>query len=134
MEIDLIFKIAAVGIIVSILGQVLSRSGREEQATMTTLAGLVVVLILAAAVLTFLRPVMTFAQSLKELSGLGSGVMVPVVKALGIGFLTEIGKNICSDAGESAISGALGLLGGVAGIYVLLPLMESVLELIQRIL
>ncbi|MDD6024274.1 MAG: stage III sporulation protein AC [Oscillospiraceae bacterium] len=46
MEIDLIFKIAAVGIIVSILNQVLVRSGREEQATMTTLAGLVVVLMI----------------------------------------------------------------------------------------
>ena len=48
MEIDLIFKIAAMGIIVSILNQVLSRSGREEQATMTTLAGLVVVLMMLA--------------------------------------------------------------------------------------
>ena len=46
MEIDLIFKIAAIGIIVSILNQVLSRSGREEQATMTTLAGLIVVLMM----------------------------------------------------------------------------------------
>ena len=46
MDIDLIFKIAAVGIIVSILNQVLVRSGREEQATMTTLAALVVVLML----------------------------------------------------------------------------------------
>lgn len=46
MEIDLIFKIAAVGIIVTILNQVLVRSGREEQATMTTLAGLVVVLMI----------------------------------------------------------------------------------------
>lgn len=46
MEIDLVFKIAAVGIIVSILNQVLVRSGREEQATMTTLAALVVVLML----------------------------------------------------------------------------------------
>lgn len=48
MEIDLIFKIAAIGIIVSILNQVLSRSGREEQATLTTLAGLIVVLMLIA--------------------------------------------------------------------------------------
>ncbi len=48
MDIDLIFKIAAIGIIVSILNQVLSRSGREEQATMTTLAGLVVVLMMIA--------------------------------------------------------------------------------------
>ncbi len=46
MDIDLIFKIAAVGTIVSILNQVLVRSGREEQATMTTLAGLVVVLMI----------------------------------------------------------------------------------------
>ena len=46
MDVELIFKIAAVGIIVSILNQVLVRSGREEQATMTTLAGLVVVLII----------------------------------------------------------------------------------------
>jgi stage III sporulation protein AC len=46
MEIDLVFKIAAVGIIVSILNQVLVRAGREEQATMTTLAGLVVVLMI----------------------------------------------------------------------------------------
>jgi len=46
MEIDLIFKIAAIGIIVSILNQVLTRSGRDEQATMTSLAGLVVVLMM----------------------------------------------------------------------------------------
>ncbi len=44
----MIFKIAAIGIIVSILNQVLSRSGREEQATMTTLTGLVVVLMMVA--------------------------------------------------------------------------------------
>ena len=48
MEIDLIFKIAAIGIIISILNQVLSRSGREEQATMTTLTGLIVVLMMVA--------------------------------------------------------------------------------------
>ena len=44
MDVDLVFKIAAVGILVSVLNQVLTRSGREEQATMTTLAGLIVVL------------------------------------------------------------------------------------------
>lgn len=44
MDVELIFKIAAIGILVSVLNQVLSRSGRDEQATMVTLAGLVVVL------------------------------------------------------------------------------------------
>ena len=46
MEIDLIFKIAAVGIIVAVLNLLLSRSGRDEQALMTTIAGLVVVLVI----------------------------------------------------------------------------------------
>ncbi|MFR5073443.1 MAG: stage III sporulation protein AC [Bianqueaceae bacterium] len=44
MEIEIVFKIAAVGIIVAVLNQVLSRAGREDQAMMTTLAGLIVVL------------------------------------------------------------------------------------------
>lgn len=46
MDVDLIFRIAAIGILVSVLNQVLSRSGRDEQAMMTTLAGLVVVLMM----------------------------------------------------------------------------------------
>ena len=44
MDVDMIFKIAAIGILVAVLNQVLSRAGRDEQAMMTTLAGLVVVL------------------------------------------------------------------------------------------
>ncbi|HIT31345.1 MAG TPA: stage III sporulation protein AC [Candidatus Enterenecus stercoripullorum] len=46
MDVDLIFKIAAVGILVSVLNQVLTRSGRDEMATMTTLVALVVVLMI----------------------------------------------------------------------------------------
>ena len=46
MNVDFIFKIAAIGIIVAVLNQVLIRSGREEQAMMTTLAGLIVVLMM----------------------------------------------------------------------------------------
>lgn len=46
MDVDLIFKIAAIGILVAVLNQLLVRSGREEQAMMTTLAGLIVVLMM----------------------------------------------------------------------------------------
>lgn len=63
MDIDLIFKIAAVGIIVSILNQVLVRSGREEQATMTTLAALVVVLMM------IVREIAELFQLVKNLFG-----------------------------------------------------------------
>ena len=63
MDIDLIFKIAAIGMIVSILNQVLTRSGRDEQATMTTLAGLVVVLMMLS------REIADLFSLVKELFG-----------------------------------------------------------------
>ena len=49
MQVDFIFKVAAIGIIVAVLDQVLTRAGREDQAMMTTLAGIVVVLAMVVA-------------------------------------------------------------------------------------
>lgn len=54
MEVDLIFRIAAIGIIVAVLNQVLSRSGRDDMAMMTTLAGVVVVLMMIIPVINTL--------------------------------------------------------------------------------
>lgn len=54
MGIDLVFKIAAIGILVSVLNQVLIRAGREEQAMLTTLAGLVVVLLMVIQQISYL--------------------------------------------------------------------------------
>lgn len=54
MGIDLIFKIAAIGILISVLNQVLVRAGREEQAMLTTLAGLVVVLLMVIQQIDYL--------------------------------------------------------------------------------
>lgn len=52
MNVDFIFKIAAIGIIVTVLNQLLVRSGREEQAMLTTLAGLVVVLLMVVTAIS----------------------------------------------------------------------------------
>ncbi len=64
MDVDLIFKIAAIGIIVAVLNLVLTKAGREDQAMMTTLAGLVVVLMM---VVTQISDLFT---AVKELFGL----------------------------------------------------------------
>lgn len=58
MDVDLIFRIAAVGILVAVLGQLLTRSGRDEQALMTTLAGLIVVLMLIVEQISWLFSMM----------------------------------------------------------------------------
>lgn len=64
MDVDMIFKIAAIGILVAVLNQVLSRAGRDEQAMMTTLAGLVVVLMMVV------REIASLFDLVKNLFGL----------------------------------------------------------------
>ena len=64
MGVDLIFRIAAIGIIVAVLNQLLIRSGREEQALMTTLAGLIVVLMMV------IQQIDALFQAIKSVFGL----------------------------------------------------------------
>ena len=64
MNVDLIFRIAAIGIIVAVLNQLLIRSGREEQAMMPTLAGLIVVLMMVV------QEIDALFQSIKSIFGL----------------------------------------------------------------
>ena len=64
MNIDLLFKIAAIGILVAVLHQVLVRAGREDQAMMTTLAGLVIVLTMV------IKEVSTLFNTVRTMFGL----------------------------------------------------------------
>lgn len=65
MEVDLIFKIAAIGIIVAVLNQLLKRAERDEQAMMTTLAGLIVVLMM------IINQIGDLFDTIKRVFGLG---------------------------------------------------------------
>lgn len=63
MEVDIIFKIAAIGIAIAVLNQVLAKVGREEQAMMVTLAGIIIVLMLVLQMITeFFETVRTFLE------------------------------------------------------------------------
>ncbi len=64
VDVDLIFKVAAIGILVAVLNQLLIRSGREEQAMMTTLAGLIVVMMI------LIQEISTMFQLIKRTFGL----------------------------------------------------------------
>ena len=64
MEVDMIFKIAAIGIIVAVLNQLLIRSGREEQALLTTIMGLIVALIM------IISQISTLFDTIKSVFGL----------------------------------------------------------------
>lgn len=64
MEVNILFKIAAIGIIVSVLNQVLSRSGRDEYTMVTTLAGLIIVLMM---LIPHLKELFTYIEAVFDL-------------------------------------------------------------------
>ncbi|MCH5201747.1 MAG: stage III sporulation protein AC [Ruminococcus sp.] len=64
MDVDMIFKIAAIGIIVAVLNQLLIRSGREEQALLTTIMGLIV------ALMMIISQISTLFDTIKSVFGL----------------------------------------------------------------
>lgn len=125
---DTILKCAGI----AVAGAILSLVVRRQSGEFAALLSVAVVLMLTLLALEFMDPVLAFADTLQETAHLGEGVMAPVVKSLAIGFVTETGKNICEDAGEKTIGGVLQLAGGIGAFYVMLPLMQSVLDLISQ--
>lgn len=127
---DVVMKCAGL----AVTGAILTLVVRKQSGEFAALVSLAVVLMLGVLALELMKPVLVFARSLQEKAQIGEGVMAPVVKTLAIGFLTETGKNICEDAGEKTIGGVLQLSGGIAAFYVMLPLLQSVLDLLAQIL
>lgn len=127
---DAILKCAALAVAGALLCLVVRRQNGEFAA----LVSLGTVLTLFMLGLEFLKPVLTFADTLKETAGLQEGAIGPVIKTLAIGLVTETGKNICEDAGEKTVAGVLQMAGGIGAFYVLLPLLGSVLDLLGQML
>ncbi len=117
---------------VAVIGALLALCSRKQEFSILVSIG--AVLLVAGMAMTMLRPVLSFVDTLKTAAGLGEGTVAPVLKALTIGFLTGIGANLCEDAGEAAIGAVLKMAGGIGAVYVLLPLMESLLELLEQML
>ena len=114
MDVDLVFKIAAIGILVAVLNILLSRAGRDEQALLEPLAA-------------FFRD----AIAVSKLSGVYTG---PLLKFMTISILTMIGESLCKDAGQAAGACAVQLVGVAAALYAALPLMRTFLTMIGECL
>ena len=118
----------------AIIGAVLCLLTKRQGAQYGILVSIGTVLFIVTLGLSFMKPVMAFAESMGETAGLVGGITEPVLKALGMGILTEVSSGICEDAGEKTIASMLRLSGSVASVYVLLPLMESLMTTLQGML
>lgn len=88
----------------------------------------------AAASLTFYKPVVDFFQKLINLGNLDSEAVGIVMKAVGIAILGEITGNICADAGNGSLGKMLQFLTTAVILWLSLPLFTSLIELIEKVL
>ena len=89
-------------------------------------------MILLAAV-SFLQPVMELVAKLQEMSRIEEDLLAVVFKAVGIGMIAELASLICSDSGNGALGRAVEILASAAVLWLSVPLMTALLELIQSI-
>ena len=85
----------------------------------------------ALAALKLVEPVVSFLSKLQDLAGLDDALLTPLLKSVGIGIVTQICAAFCADAGESALARLIELCGGILAIYIALPLLEAVIDMIR---
>lgn len=89
---------------------------------------------IAWAVAAFLQPIVEFLSQLVEMGKIEENLLGTLFKAVGIGFTAELTGKVCIDAGNSAMAGMVRMLGSAAILYISIPLMETLMNLIQDIL
>ncbi len=86
------------------------------------------------AAISYLKPVVEFVRQLQQMGNLDSDTMGILLKAVGIGLTGEIGALLCTDAGNSALGKTVQIMASAVILWLSLPLMESLMAMIQRIM
>ncbi len=125
---EIFLKAAAIALVTVVLTALLKKQSKEL-ALLLTLAACVLI---GVFLVQLAEPLVDFLSKLRNLAGLDKSLMTPLLKTIGIGLLTQISANVCNDAGESAIAKLIEICGGVLALYVALPLLEAVLDLMEQ--
>ena len=107
--------------------------GKQSEDISLVLTMVVCCMVLLGAA-TYLQPVMEFVKRLQAMGQLDDGYAQILLKAVGIGLVTEFAVLICNDSGNSALGKSLQIAATVVVLWISLPLMESLLDLIERIM
>ena len=107
--------------------------GRQEKDIALLLAMAACVMVVTAG-LSILEPVLSLLHRLEELGNLQSGVLNTLLKITGIGLVTQTGGMILSDSGNTSLARGLQLLGTSVILYLSVPVLETLMDLIQHVL
>lgn len=122
-----LLKICVVGLLGVLFATVLRRQNGEIAILLT----LAVCAVIALSLVAIARPVVDFLTKLQNMAQIDRALMTPLLKAIGIGLLTQIGATVCGDAGENAVAKLIELCGSFLALYTTLPLLEAVLDMIS---
>lgn len=123
-------SVLAAVLLAVVLGLVLNKQNKD-MSLLLTMAVCAMVLIAAAV---YLQPVLDFVGKLQGMGNLDSGMLQIVLKSVGIALVGEIAGMICNDSGFAAMGKAIRIFSTTAILWLSLPLMESVLSLLQKIM
>lgn len=124
------FQAAALVLVASVLGLILSKQGKE----MTTMLTIGVCCMVILGAISFLKPVLDFLRQLESLGNLNSQMVQILFKVVGIGLVSEIAAMICSDAGNASMGKSLQILGSAVILWLSIPVFQTLLELIRQII
>lgn len=123
-------KIAAVAIIAAICAAVVKKNVQELGLVLSLMAG---VLILSFA-LSAIGNVRDLLESLADTAGLEPAILAPIIKTVGIAIITRVTAEICRDAKESGIASFVETAGAATALYLALPLVRAVLNMVTGLL
>ena len=123
-------KAAGAALIASILGLALSKQAKDMQ-VLLIIAGCCMVAGIAA---TYLRPVLELLSELQTLGNLNPELTEILIKAAGVGLLSELACMICNDAGNASLGKTVQLMGSAVVLYLAIPVFRGLIELVQGIL
>lgn len=114
----------------TVLWIILSKQGKEY-ALILSLGACCLVLLVA---FRFFQPVVELLRRLESMGNLQPEWLNVMLKALGVGLIVEMSSLICADAGNAALSKTMQILGAIAVLWLSIPLINSLIELLQQIL
>ena len=127
---DVVLKAIAGVLVAVVLGISMGKQGKD----ITLLLTILVCCMILTVAITFLQPVIDLIDHLQSLGQLDAEMVHILLKALGIGLLSEIACLICSDAGNASLGKAIHILTACVILWISIPLLNKLLELIDAIL
>lgn len=127
---ELFWKAVAVSLLTAILGAVMGKQDKDIS-VLLSIAGCILI---AGFTAVYLNPVVRFLGELESLGNLRGDMLGILLKAVGIGLISEIAAVICSDSGNAGLGKMIQLIGSVVILWLSIPVFRALLDLVQTIL